>query len=100
MDRDFDGEDRTLARIGPDADLVTQQISQALNDGKAKAKAMAPFPRGVIDLMVFLEDRLKFPGGDADPGIPDVDAEICSAPSATEQHRAALGVLHRVRKQV
>ena len=67
---------------------------------ETEAKAAASFARGIVELMVFLEDRLKFLVGNADPGVPDLDAQHSPAPAATEQHLAAPGVFQCVRKQV
>src|ERR1700730_7037011 len=83
-----------------DAYPIAQQIPQALHDGETEAKAPAPFARGIVDLMVLLEDRLKFRVGDADSGVPDLDAQHSFAPTATEQHLTALGVFQCLRKQV
>jgi hypothetical protein len=99
-DEDLDGEDRAFAQVGANADLMTQQNPQASNDGEPEAEAAAPFTRGVIELMVFLENRLKFRIGDAHPGVPDLDAQHSFAPTATEQHFAVLGIFQGVRKQV
>ena len=99
-EHDLDGEDRALARLRADADPMAQQIAQALHDGETEAEAAAPFARGIVELMVLLEDRLKFLVGDADSGVPDLDAQHSLAPTATEQHLAAPGVFQRVRKQV
>ena len=38
--------------------------------------------------------------GNADAGVPDLDADRAVAPAAAEQHLAALGVFQRVRQQV
>jgi hypothetical protein len=53
---------------------MAKQVPQPLHDREAKAKAKAAFPRCVVDLMVFLENRVKFRLGDADAGVPDLDA--------------------------
>ena len=83
-----------------DAYPMAQQIPQALHDGETEAEAAAAFARGIVELMVLLEDRLKFLVGDADSGVPDLDAQHSLAPTATEQHLAAPGVFQGVRKQV
>src|SRR5665213_2192303 len=83
-----------------DAYPMTQQIPQALHDGETEAEPAAAFVHGIVELMVFLEDRLKFLVGDADSGVPDLDAQHSFAPTATEQHLAALGVFQRVGEQV
>ena len=71
-----------------------------LHDRETKAKATASLARGIVELMVLLEDRLKFLVGNADPGVPDLDAQHSLAPAATQQHLAALGVFQGIRQQV
>ena len=87
-----------LPGLRADADPVAQQIAQALHDRQAEAEAAAAFARGIVELMVLLEDRLKFLLGNADAGIPDLDAQHVSVPAAAEQHLAARGVFQRVRQ--
>ena len=81
-------------------DLVAEQIRQAMHDGKTEAEAAAALTRGVVELVILLEDRLQLPGRDAIAGIADLDGEAASAPPAAEQDLAALGVFQGVRKQV
>src|ERR1700739_4586028 len=50
--------------------------------------------------MELLENRLKLLFGDADPGVPDFDAQLVSAPPAAEQDLALIGVFHCVGEQV
>ncbi len=83
-DRDFDGENRALARPRADAHPVVEQIAQALHDREPQTKAAAAFARGVVELMVFVEDRLKFFAGNTDAGIPNLDAQHVSAAEATK----------------
>ena len=54
---------------------MAKQIPQALHDGQAEAEATAALARGIVELMVLLEDRLKFLIGNADAGVPDLDAQ-------------------------
>ena len=61
---------------------------------------MASLAGGVVQLMVFFEDRLQLRLGDADPGVPDLDAQFSLAATAPDEHLAALGVFQGVRKQV
>ena len=42
----------------------------------------------------------EFLFGNADPGVPDLDAQLVAAPPAAEQDLALIGVFHRVREQV
>ena len=79
---------------------MAEQIAQALHDGEPEAKAAASFTRGVVDLVVFLEDRLKFLFGNADPGVADLDAEHSALATATQQHLAMPGVFHGIGQQV
>ena len=79
---------------------MAEQIGQTLYDRKTEAEAAAALARGVVELMVFVEDRLKFFVGDADAGIPNLDAQHVFAAAATEQYLSARGVFQRIRKQV
>ena len=64
--QNLDGEGRALSRGGADADAMTQQIPQALHDGETETEAAALFAHGIVELMVLLENRLKFLAGDAE----------------------------------
>ncbi len=75
-------------------------VAQALHDRQPEAEAAAAFARRIVELMVFLEDRLKFVVGDADAGVPDLDAQHVAVPAAAQQHLALLGVFQRVGQQV
>src|SRR5437763_15100696 len=50
--------------------------------------------------MELLENRVQLLGGNADPGIPYLDAQLAAAPAAAEQDLASFGVSHCVGKQV
>ena len=80
--------------------LVAQQAAQALDDGQPEAEAAAALARGVVELVVFLEDGLQLGFGNADPGVSDLDAQHSLAAAAAEQHLAALGVFQGVGQQV
>ncbi len=99
-ERHLDGKHRALARTGTDIDSVAQQVRQALHDGETEAEALAALARRIVELMELLENRLKLFLGNADPGIPDLDAQLVAAPPAAEQDLAFIGVFHRVRQQV
>src|SRR6201981_415127 len=99
-ERYLDGKDRALTGTGTDIDSVAQQVCQALDDGETEAEALAALARRIVELMELLEDRLKLLFGNADPGIPDLDAQLVAAPPTTEQDLALIGVFHRVREQV
>ena len=61
---------------------------------------MAALVRPVVELAILVEDRPQLRVRDADPGVPDLDAEHGPAPPAAEQHRAAPRVFQRVGQQV
>jgi len=61
-----------------------EQPAKALHNGKTQAKAATSFPCRIIELVVLLEDRVKFLIGNADPGVPNLDAELSLAPTTTE----------------
>jgi hypothetical protein len=88
----LDGEDGALSWLRADPNPMAKQIAQALHDGQTEAKATAPLTRGVVKLMVLLEDRLKFVIWDADPGVANLNAQYSPAPTTTKQHLAASGV--------
>ena len=79
---------------------MAQQVCQALHDGETEAEALAALARRIVELMELLENRLKLFFGNADPGIPDLDAQLVAAPPAAEQDLALIGVFHCVREQV
>ena len=79
---------------------MAQQIRQALHDGETEAEATAALAARIVELMELRENRMKLLFGNADAGVPDLDAQLVAAPPATEQDLAALGVFHRVREQV
>src|SRR6185437_14628756 len=97
---DVDCKNRTLAQLRADMHTMAEQIAQALYDRKPEAEAPATLARGVVELMVFVEDPLEFFAGDADAGIPDLDAQRVVATAAAEQYLSARGVFQCVRKQV
>src|SRR5271168_2162505 len=99
-ERHLDGEDRALARTGSNIDGVAQQVRQALDNGEAETEAFAVLARRILELMKLLEDRLKLLFGDADPGVPDLDAQHVAAAPAAKQDLALTGVFHRVRQQI
>src|SRR5271170_1366762 len=99
-ERHLDGEHRALARTGLNIDGVAQQVRQALDNGEAETEAFAVLARRIVELMKLLEDRLKLLFGDADPGVPDLDAQHIATPPAAEQDLALTGVFHRIREQI
>ena len=86
--------------MGTDIDSEAHQVRQALHDGEAEAETLAALARWIVELMELLENRLKLLFGNADPGIPDLDAQLVAAPPAAEQDLAFIGVFHCVREQV
>ena len=79
---------------------MAEKLAQALDDRQPQPQAAAALAGGVVELMVFLEDRLQLGGRNADSGVPDLDAQLSPAAPASDQHFAALGVFEGVRKQV
>ena len=98
--RHLDAEDRARAQSGANVDLVSEQIGKALHNGKTETEALASFPSRIVELMEFLEDRLKLQFRDAGAGIPDLDAEHVTAASAAEEEPAVGRVLDRVRQEI
>ena len=83
-----------------DIDGMAQQIRQALHDGETEAEATVVLAGRIVELMEFLEDRVKLLSGMPVPVSQTSDAQLVAAPPAAEQDLAALGVFHRVREQV
>ena len=81
-------------------DRVTQQIRQPLCDRKAETEPAAALARHIVELPELLEDRIQLSRGNADPGIPHLDAQRVAASPAAEQNLPLAGVLDRVREQV
>ena len=67
---------------------MAQQFAQALHDRKTKAEAAAALARGIVELMVLLEDRLKFLVRDADRRYPRLS--MLSMPSCRRQPSSTL----------
>ena len=53
---------------------MPQQCAQAPHDGETETETVVPLARFVTYLMIFVEDRGKLIGGNADPGVPDFHA--------------------------
>src|ERR1700734_604924 len=100
LERDLDREYRPLSLQRPHPNRMTEQFPQAFDDREPEAQTLAPLAGGVVHLMVFVEDRLQLGLGDADPGVPDLDAQFALAPAAPDEHPAALGIFQRVRDQI
>ena len=98
--RHDDREHRTMSGHRADIDRVTQQPTQPLHNRQTKPQAAAVFVRRHIDLVKFLEDRLKLVRADADPGIPHLDPHILAIATAAHQHFAARGVFDRIAQQI
>ena len=79
---------------------MTQKVAQALDDRKPQSQAPAALAGGIVDLMVFLEDRLEFGRRDAQPRVPDLDPQFSRTAAAADQHAAALSVFEGVREQI
>ncbi len=79
---------------------MAQQVYQALHDGETEAEATVVLAGRIIELMKFLEDRVKLLRGDAGAGVPNLDAQLVTTSPAAEQDLAPLGVFHRVREQI
>ena len=54
---------------------MAKQGRQTLNDGEPEPEAATSLASGIVELMIFAEDRLKIMLGYADAGIPDLDAQ-------------------------
>ena len=87
-ERHLDGKYRALARAGSNINGVPQQVRQPLDDCETETETLAALARGIVELMELLENRLKLSFGNADPGVPDLDAQLVATPTAAEQDLA------------
>src|SRR5580692_8123306 len=97
--RDLDREHRALSVQRANADRMAKQFAQTLDDGQPQAEATTSLAGGVVHLVVFLEYSLQLRLGDADPGVPDLNAQIALSTTAPDEHLAAVGIFQRVRNQ-
>ncbi len=75
---------------------MAQQGRQPLNDGQSESEAKTAFAGGIAELVIFAEYCPKILLGDADAGIPDLDAQHSPAATASKQYLAILSVFQRV----
>src|SRR5579859_2504410 len=89
-DRHLYGKHRTLAGLGVHVDRMAEQVGQTLNDRKTKAEATRALAGRIVELVELLEDRLNLLFGDADAGVPYLDAQLVAPAPAAEQDLASL----------
>ena len=75
---------------------MTEERAQPMHDRKTETEAAASFPRGVVDLIVLVEDGSKLVVRNTDSGVPYFDAQLSLVPAAAQQHLAAPGVFQGV----
>ncbi len=93
-------ETEPFAWLRTNMHTVAKQGRQALHDRQSEPEAAAAFTRGVVELVIFVEDQLEIMIGDADAGVPDLDPEYLPMPATSEQHLPTLGVFQGVRQQI
>ncbi len=81
---DFDGKDGSLAGRGSHDDLMVEQFRQPPHDRQSQPQAAAALARRIVELVIFVEDRQQFLVRDADPGVPDFDADDSGPAPAAE----------------
>src|SRR3546814_499093 len=79
---------------------MTQDVGQAPDDGQTESGAAASLARRIVELMELLEDPPALLLRDADPGIPDLDAQLAVAAPAPEQDAPFRRIADRVGQQV
>ena len=55
---------------------MPEKLAQALYDREAKTETPASVAGRIVELVVFLEDRLVLSFGNPDPGVPNLDAQM------------------------
>src|SRR5207245_821661 len=94
-DRRDDREARAAADSGREFDRMTEQATQAIDDGKAEAKPAtkpSPLMLPIVDPVELAEYLLALVIRNAGPRVPDFDAQIPAALASADQHTAARGV--------
>src|SRR3546814_9126800 len=84
-DLELDAEHAALPLHRAQEYLMTQDVGQAPDDGQTESGAAASLARRIVELMELLEDPPALLLRDADPGIPDLDAQLAVAAPAPEQ---------------
>ena len=85
---DQDAEHRAPPRCRHHLELVAHQQHQPLDDGQAHAEAARAVAAGVADLVELVEHLGQLLFGDADAGVPHLDADG-TGPCAGHDHDAA-----------
>ena len=81
-------------------DIMTQQLAEPLDDREPQSQTLGVFTRGIVDLMIFIEDQFQLCLGNSNSGVPDLDAHILAAMSAAQQNPAGICVFERVGEQI
>src|SRR5258706_12077163 len=79
---------------------MLEQPAQAIDDGKAESEAAAACAVGIAELAEFAEDILPLIVGNADAGVPHLDAQRLAAPPAADQDAAAIGITNGVGDEI
>ncbi|HWW52044.1 MAG TPA: hypothetical protein VN044_09960, partial [Verrucomicrobiae bacterium] len=79
---------------------MAEQVGQTLDDGKAETEATHALASRIVELVELFEDRLNLLFGDADTGVPHLDAQFVAPAPAAEQDLASLSILDGIRKQI
>ena len=94
---DREAEDAALARRARHRDLAAHQLDELLGDREPEAGAAGAPGERVVDLHELLEHLAGLPGGNADAGVADLDAEPAVPAQASvvgaDRDRPGLGEL-------
>src|SRR6185369_2944391 len=93
--------DASRSRPRAHRQLVAEQRAQPLDDRQPHAEALAAVALRIGDLIELVEDFWQLVLGDADPAVPDLDADAAAPAPRRDEHaapRAAVAqpVLHEV----
>ena len=92
--RNFNGEDRSLARRGTCGNLMAQYVSQSLHDGETQSEATRL--SALRTLIMFFENARHLLTHNPDTAVPDLDADFVTRAAAANQNAPAICVANRI----
>src|SRR5690242_1701206 len=75
---------------------MIEQTTKPVDDRETETKPAATIAFRSADLNEFSEHVALLVRRNSDAGVPHLDAHMAAAPAAADDHRPAVGVLHRI----
>ena len=95
-----DGKNGPLAHGRLDLDRVTEETTEAVDDGKPKAETGAPVAIRFAQAIELAEYFVVLIGRNADARVPHLDAQLIAAFTAADQHAAAARIAQCIGDQI